>query len=160
MSDLAPPDFFGSFCLPFSGLLSLPAAAFFFVLTKTAKEFLLREGTDVKYGARHLKRTIDRALVHPLSNLMATQQIRGGDLISVDLDSGADRLVFYKEAENMPAYAMFRTPEPAAIAPSDLPFAIGSGMELLPSAAALSTDHDALSATASTPSRKRLRNRP
>ena len=141
-------------------LSSATAAAFFFVLTKTAKEFLLREGTDVKYGARHLKRTIDRALVHPLSNLMATEQIRGGDLISVDLDSGADRLVFYKEAENMPAYAMFRTPEPAAIAPSDLPFTIGSGMELLPTAVALSTDHEALSATASTPSRKRLRNRP
>ena len=41
----------------------------------------------MKYGARHLKRAIDRALVQPMSNLIATQQVRGGDLIKVDFDS-------------------------------------------------------------------------
>ena len=40
----------------------------------------------MKYGARHLKRAIDRNLVHPLSNLIATGQVRGGDLIRVDYD--------------------------------------------------------------------------
>src|SRR5216683_1105098 len=59
---------------------------FVFSLTDAAKDYLLREGTDVKYGARHLKRAIDRGLVHPMSNLIATQQIRGGDLIKVDFD--------------------------------------------------------------------------
>ncbi len=49
-------------------------------------DFLLREGTDMKYGARHLKRAIDRHLVQPLSNLIATEQVRGGDLIRVDFD--------------------------------------------------------------------------
>ena len=41
----------------------------------------------MKYGARHLKRAIDRNLVHPLSNLIATGQVRGGDLIRVDFDA-------------------------------------------------------------------------
>ena len=79
---------------------------FVFTLTDPARGFLLREGTDLKYGARHLKRAIDRGLVHPLSNLIATGQVRGGDLIRVDFDDALGRLTFYKEAEDMPAYAM------------------------------------------------------
>jgi ATP-dependent Clp protease ATP-binding subunit ClpB len=85
---------------------SSTAAPFVFSLTEAAKEFLLREGTDVKYGARHLKRAIDRALVHPMSNLIATQQVRGGDLIKVDFDPDWNTLTFAKEAEDMPAYAV------------------------------------------------------
>src|SRR6202161_619497 len=46
---------------------SATGAPFVFSLTDAAKEFLLREGTDMKYGARHLKRAIERNLVHPLS---------------------------------------------------------------------------------------------
>ena len=79
---------------------------FVFSVTEPARGYLLREGTDLKYGARHLKRAIDRALVHPLSNLIATDQIRGGDLIRVDFDDALGRMTFFKEAEDMPAYAM------------------------------------------------------
>jgi ATP-dependent Clp protease ATP-binding subunit ClpB len=85
---------------------SANGAPFVFSLTDSAKEYLLHEGTDMKYGARHLKRAIDRNLVHPLSNLIATEQVRGGDLIRVDYDSSLARLTFFKEAEDMPAYAM------------------------------------------------------
>jgi ATP-dependent Clp protease ATP-binding subunit ClpA len=85
---------------------SATGAPFVFSLTDPAKEFLLRDGTDLKYGARHLKRAIERNLVHPLSNLIATQQVRGGDLIRVDFDASGSRLTFFKEAEDMPAYAM------------------------------------------------------
>ena len=85
---------------------SANGAPFVFSLTDGARDFLLREGTDMKYGARHLKRAIDRNLVHPLSNLIATEQVRGGDLLRVDYDSGLCRLSFFKEAEDMPAYAM------------------------------------------------------
>jgi len=85
---------------------SANGAPFVFSLTDSAKDYLLREGTDMKYGARHLKRAIDRNLVHPLSNLIATEQVRGGDLIRVDYDSALSRLTFFKEAEDMPAYAM------------------------------------------------------
>ncbi|MGO9254883.1 MAG: AAA family ATPase [Bryobacteraceae bacterium] len=83
-------------------------APFVFSLTGPAKDFLLREGTDLKYGARHLKRAIERNLVHPLSNLIATEQVRGGDLIRVDVDRSFCLLTFFKEAEDMPAYAMAR----------------------------------------------------
>jgi ATP-dependent Clp protease ATP-binding subunit ClpA len=83
---------------------SANGAPFVFSLTDAAKDFLLREGTDMKYGARHLKRAIDRNLVHQLSNLIATEQVRGGDLIRVDFEGAG--LTFFKEAEDMPAYAM------------------------------------------------------
>ena len=83
-------------------------APFVFSVTEPARDFLLREGIDLKYGARHLKRAIDRNLVHPLSNLIATGQVRGGDLIRVDYDDAPGSLTFFKEAEDMPAYAMMQ----------------------------------------------------
>jgi ATP-dependent Clp protease ATP-binding subunit ClpB len=70
---------------------------FIFRCTADAKEFLLREGTDLKYGARHLKRAIERHLVYPLSNLIATGQIGLGDVIKIDLGASADKLTFSKE---------------------------------------------------------------
>src|SRR6202008_5054213 len=70
---------------------------FIFRCTSEAKEFLLREGTDLKYGARHLKRAIERHLVYPISNLIATGQIGMGDVIKIDLGSAGDKLVFSKE---------------------------------------------------------------
>ena len=81
--------------------------AFVFTCTDLAKDFLLREGTDVKYGARPLKRAIERFLVHPMSNLIATSQIRGGDMLRVDVDyENSGQLAFHKENEHMPAYMM------------------------------------------------------
>ena len=85
---------------------SANGAPFVFSVTDDAREYLLREGTDMKYGARHLKRAIDRNLVHPLSNLIATEQVNGGDLVRIDYSRETGRLTFFKEAEDMPAYAM------------------------------------------------------
>ena len=68
--------------------------AFVFTLSDSSKGFLLEEGTDLKYGARHLKRAIERLLVQPMSNLIATDQVRGGDWIRVDFDDGAKALAF------------------------------------------------------------------
>jgi ATP-dependent Clp protease ATP-binding subunit ClpA len=70
---------------------------FVFRCTPAAQDFLLREGTDIKFGARHLKRSIERHLVFPLSNLLATGQIDLGDLITVDFDSVMGKLIFLKE---------------------------------------------------------------
>jgi ATP-dependent Clp protease ATP-binding subunit ClpA len=70
---------------------------FIFRCTGPAKDFLLGEGTDLKYGARHLKRAIERHLVYPLSNLIATGQIGLGDVIKIDLGAERDRLIFSKE---------------------------------------------------------------
>jgi ATP-dependent Clp protease ATP-binding subunit ClpB len=67
----------------------------------TAREFLLMEGTDSRYGARHLKRAIERLLVQPLSNLMASGQIHRGDCIRVSHDVGSPALIFGRELEAM-----------------------------------------------------------
>jgi ATP-dependent Clp protease ATP-binding subunit ClpA len=87
---------------------SASTTPFVFNVMPEAKDYLLREGTDLKYGARHLKRAIDRGLVHPMSNLIASDQIRGGDLIQVDLDAELGCLAFTRQAEDMPAYAMIQ----------------------------------------------------
>jgi len=108
---------------------SVGGAPFVFSLTDSARDFLLREGTDLKYGARHLKRAIDRNLVHPLSNLIATGQVRGGDLLRVDYDSGLCRLSFVKEAEDMPAYAMVQMVE-TTVAPPLGTFSAGAAVEM------------------------------
>jgi ATP-dependent Clp protease ATP-binding subunit ClpA len=83
-----------------------PDRAFIFHVTEAGKTFLLREGIDMKYGARHLKRAIERLLVQPLSNLIATDQIRTGDWIRVDFSADTGQLVFLKEAEGLPIHTM------------------------------------------------------
>jgi ATP-dependent Clp protease ATP-binding subunit ClpA len=67
---------------------------FTFTLTEDAARFLLTEGIDQRYGARHLKRAIERFLVYPLSNLIATEQVQLGDVIIIGLDEHHRRLSF------------------------------------------------------------------
>ena len=74
---------------------------FVFECTTEAKEFLLSEGIDLKYGARHLKRSVERFLVYPLSNLVATQQVETGDFVTVDYNTGAEALNFTKQSGKM-----------------------------------------------------------
>jgi len=71
---------------------------FVFSCTPQVKKFLLVEGTDLKYGARHLKRAIERNIVFPLANLVATGQIKLGDFIRIDLGEDG-KMIFVKEAE-------------------------------------------------------------
>ncbi len=83
-------------------ILTSPAdKSFVFTVSDPGKDFLLAEGTDLKYGARHLKRAIERLLVHPLSNLMATNQVNAGDWIQADIDTERGCLLFTKEAEGL-----------------------------------------------------------
>lgn len=74
---------------------------FIFECTEPAREFLLKEGIDLKYGARHLKRAIERFLVYSLSNLVATDQISTGDFVMIDYDKEGDKLTFAKQAGKM-----------------------------------------------------------
>src|ERR1043165_5706712 len=71
---------------------------FVFQCSDSAKDMLMKEGLDYKYGARHLKRAVERFLVYPLSNLVATGQIGLGDLVHVDVDGIRNRLVFSKSS--------------------------------------------------------------
>jgi ATP-dependent Clp protease ATP-binding subunit ClpB len=44
--------------------------------------------------------------VHPLSNLIATEQVRGGDFLRVDYEEELGRMSFFKDAEGMAPNAM------------------------------------------------------
>ena len=72
---------------------------FLIKVTDSARDFLLMEGTDVRYGARPLKRAIERLLVQPLCNLIVTGQIRPSDRIRVTHRASAPILTFFREAE-------------------------------------------------------------
>jgi ATP-dependent Clp protease ATP-binding subunit ClpB len=80
-------------------VLETAKGRFLFRVTSSARDFLLREGTDLKYGARHLKRAIERYVVYPLASLLATEQVSLGDVISIDWDRHELGLTFLKEAE-------------------------------------------------------------
>jgi ATP-dependent Clp protease ATP-binding subunit ClpB len=96
-------------------VLETAKGQFLFRVTNPGKEFLLQEGTDTRYGARHLKRSIERHVVYPLANLLATEQVHLGDLVCIDWDKSQDRLTFIREGENL---AMpVRRLEPAIAAP-------------------------------------------
>ncbi len=93
-------------------VLETAKGQFLFRVTDTGRDFLLQEGTDQRYGARHLKRAIERHVVYPLANLLATEQVHLGDLICIDWNKEQDRLTFVREGENLAIPA--RKPEPAA----------------------------------------------
>src|SRR5262249_20546120 len=67
-------------------VMNFAGTKFVFQCSERAKDVLLREGLDGRYGARHLKRSVERLLVSPLSNLVASEQVMFGDLIYVNLN--------------------------------------------------------------------------
>ncbi|MFI5098044.1 MAG: AAA family ATPase [Candidatus Acidiferrales bacterium] len=93
-------------------VLETAKGQFLFRVTEPGRNFILQEGTDQRYGARHLKRAIERHIVYPMANLLATEQVHFGDLICIDWDRNDDHLNFVRESENvaMPV----RRPEPVA----------------------------------------------
>ncbi len=93
-------------------VLDTARGQFLFRVAPSARAFLLREGTDMKYGARHLKRAIERNIVYPLANLLATEQIKLGDVLCVDWDEELGRLTFVREGEG----AVLPMVKPAAAA--------------------------------------------
>jgi ATP-dependent Clp protease ATP-binding subunit ClpA len=108
-------------------LATKPDRIFTFYCTHQAKEFLLKEGSDRRYGARELRRAIERHLVFPLSGLMSTGQLDAGDTVTVDLAANGNELVFTKD-EREPA----GPPESGSLTPPPPPPAgaanAGSGL--------------------------------
>ena len=81
------------------------ARPFLFRVTNKGRQFLLEEGTDQRYGARHLKRAIERYVVSPLARLLATEQVRSGDVLIVDRHPGEKGLAFLRDTERQSSYA-------------------------------------------------------
>lgn len=69
--------------------------------TDEARGFFLKKGTDTENGARPLKRTIEHYLVNRLARLVNTNQISLGDLITVDVDTKEDDLIFTRSTEGI-----------------------------------------------------------
>src|ERR1700680_1869487 len=80
-------------------VLETAKGQFLFRVTTSGRDFLLKEGTDQRYGARHLKRAIERHVVYPLANLLATEQVHLGDLVCIDWDREHMQLTFIREGE-------------------------------------------------------------
>jgi ATP-dependent Clp protease ATP-binding subunit ClpA len=58
-----------------------------------ARKFLLERGTSMEYGARELKRTLQRLLVQPLASLIAAGEIGPGGRVRAEINSRKDKLV-------------------------------------------------------------------
>lgn len=71
------------------------AEPFLLEITQEAKTRLVETGTDIQYGARPLKRVVEKEIVTPISHYICSDQIRKGDLITVDI-AGGD-FIFRKE---------------------------------------------------------------
>ena len=69
-------------------------------LTLAAKEYLANEGFDPVYGARPLKRTIQRQVLDPLAMSILEGTFREGDKVIVDIADG--RIVFEKDVKVEP----------------------------------------------------------
>lgn len=59
---------------------------------RRTRRFLLERGTSNEYGARELKRTLHRHLMHPLSALVADGFVQPDDVVRCEVHSGGKRL--------------------------------------------------------------------
>ena len=75
-----------------------PSQQFVLTYTDGAKALLLEKGTDVKNGARPLKRAIEKMVIRRLARLLSTRQIQMGDLVEVREDGGDLAFVTVGEA--------------------------------------------------------------
>lgn len=69
------------------------------VLTEKAKEYLAEKGYDPVYGARPLKRLIQREVLNPLAMRLLERSIREGDTVEVDYEAGELKFTRVAEAE-------------------------------------------------------------
>ena len=74
-------------------------------LTPAAEELILREGYDPAYGARPLRRTIQRMIQDPLALLILEGKVLPGQRIRVDRDASGEKMQFTVVAEKQPAAA-------------------------------------------------------
>jgi ATP-dependent Clp protease ATP-binding subunit ClpA len=78
---------------------------FLFRISEEARQFLLDEGTDQRYGARHLNRAVEGFLIHPLATLLSTGQLRAGDRLFIDRNPAQNGLAFFKDMDHQVPYA-------------------------------------------------------
>lgn len=65
-------------------------------VSQQAKSLIIERGTDLRFGARPLRRAMGKELVDPISRLIASQKLHAGDVVEVETDS--HELVFYRNS--------------------------------------------------------------
>ncbi len=93
-------------------------------LTAAAKALIVREGTDPAFGARPLKRTIQRIVENPLARALVAGEFRPGDRITADADLVSGTLVFSTEGATVVSDSTRRD---ARATPADEAVGAGSG---------------------------------
>ncbi len=68
------------------------------VLTEAARTHLVRTGYDPHYGARPLKRAIQKEIENPLAKRIVSGDVRDGQIIRIDADPNGSRLIFQVES--------------------------------------------------------------
>jgi ATP-dependent Clp protease ATP-binding subunit ClpB len=74
-------------------------------LTPAAEQLILREGYDPAYGARPLRRTIQRMIQDPLALQILEGKVLPGDRVRVDRDSTGEKMKFERAEGKQPAAA-------------------------------------------------------
>lgn len=64
------------------------------ILTNEAKDYVLSKGTDLKYGARPLRRAIQRYIEDELSDMILKKELVNGQKALVEYDKNNDKLKF------------------------------------------------------------------
>jgi ATP-dependent Clp protease ATP-binding subunit ClpA len=82
-------------------------------VTEPSEALLLSEGVDARYGARHLRRVIERRIVQPLANLISSGQVRMGDVVEVDCGESAEQLNFSLIAQGLTMQEMSEAAGPS-----------------------------------------------
>src|SRR5258705_4957965 len=80
-------------------VLDTATRPFQFRITEEGRAFLLQEGTDQRYGARHLKRATELYVVYPIARLLATAQVHQGDVLVIDRNPADKALAFIRDPE-------------------------------------------------------------
>jgi ATP-dependent Clp protease ATP-binding subunit ClpB len=93
-------------------------------LTAAARALIVREGTDPAFGARPLKRTIQRLVENPLARALVAGEFKPGDRITADADLVSGQVVFSTEGATVVAEGNRRD---ARARSAETPVGAGSG---------------------------------
>ena len=96
-------------------------------LTSTARSLIAREGTDPTFGARPLKRTIQRLVENPLARALIEGRFKPGQTIKVDADPLGSTLVFTSDGEAVVADAAEHRDARRRDGEGDEPVGVGAG---------------------------------
>jgi ATP-dependent Clp protease ATP-binding subunit ClpC len=72
-------------------------------LTPAAREWLANEGYDPAFGARPLRRALQKHIESPLSVSLLSGEFKSGDTVIVDVDEETEKLFFHSLGEPVPA---------------------------------------------------------